>query len=265
MPLLATHEWPPRQTDAGAAAPVAVLVHGITAWWRTWWRVGPVLAEHGWRVIGVDLPGHGGSARIEGTVTREAAAEEVAATIEGLRLAPVDMLIGHSLGAAVVMELAHRRPEIVRRMILEDPPGTDRSRDLRFQEQLEREVLAARERPEEEIARLLSENPTWLEEDARQNVEGAQACDIAGIAASIRHGMGSRVSDLVAELTVPALYLLAADDRSAIWGEQRAQLLAGVPPGSRAEELESGHTIHRDRFDEYVATVLDWLGAGVRA
>jgi len=43
MPLLATHEWTPHQTDAGAAAPVAVLVHGITGWWRTWWRVGPAL------------------------------------------------------------------------------------------------------------------------------------------------------------------------------------------------------------------------------
>jgi pimeloyl-ACP methyl ester carboxylesterase len=266
MPHLATHEWPPRQTDAGAAAPVAVLVHGITGWWRTWWRVGPALAEHGWRVIAVDLPGHGGSPSIEGMITRDEAVAELAATIEALRIAPVDVIIGHSLGAAVVMDLTHRRPELARRVVLEDPPGTDRSVDVPFQEQLQREVHAARERPEDEIARMLAENATWLEEDARQNVDGLQRCDITGISASIRSGMGSRVSALVAELRVPALYLLAAaDGRSAIGGEQRAQLLAGVPSGSRALQLDSGHTIHRDRFDDYMATVLDWLDEVRRA
>ena len=59
--------------------------------------------------------------------------------------------------------------------------------------------------------------------------------------------------------------LAAADGRSAIDGEQRAQLLAGVPSGSRALQLESGHTIHRDRFDDYMATVLDWLDEVPRA
>ena len=66
QPALATHEWLPTETDAGAAAPVAILVHGITGWWRTWWRVGPALADHGWRVIAVDLRGHGESPPIHG-------------------------------------------------------------------------------------------------------------------------------------------------------------------------------------------------------
>src|SRR3990170_7903238 len=152
MVRLATHEWPRPQTDAGAAASVAILVHGITGWWQTWWRVGPALAEDGWRVIGIDLPGHGDSPPIRGTTTRLADATDLGATIEALGVASVDALIGHSLGAAVVIELAHRRPELGRRLVLEDPPGTDRSADPPFQEQLEREVRAARARPEEEVA-----------------------------------------------------------------------------------------------------------------
>lgn len=256
---LATHEWPPARTDAGAPAPVAVLVHGVTGWWRTWWRVGPALAERGWRVIGIDLRGHGGSPAISGAMTREEAAEDLAATIGALGVAPVDLVIAHSLGAAVVMDMAHIRPELLRRMVLEDPPGTDRSFDFAFQEQIQRDVRAASERPDEEVARLLAENPAWRDEDARQNVEGLRRCDIGGIAASLRAAMGSRVSDLAAGLTVPALYLLAAEERSAIWGEQRAELTAGMPPGSRLVEMDSGHVIHRDRFDDYLATILDWL------
>ena len=43
--------------------PLAVLVHGVTASWRTWWRVGPWFAEAGWRVVAVDLRGHGRNPR----------------------------------------------------------------------------------------------------------------------------------------------------------------------------------------------------------
>jgi alpha-beta hydrolase superfamily lysophospholipase len=32
-----------------------VLVNGVTASTRTWWRVGPWFAENGWRAVAVDL------------------------------------------------------------------------------------------------------------------------------------------------------------------------------------------------------------------
>src|SRR5699024_4093277 len=128
-------------------------------WWRTWWRVGPALAEHGWRVIGVDLRGHGASPPLPGAVERSDLAADLGLTLDGLGVVPVDALIGHSLGAAVVMELAFERPSIARRLVLEDPPGTDRSRDSAYQEHLAREVTAARERPGQEVARALAENP----------------------------------------------------------------------------------------------------------
>jgi len=130
--LLATHEWPAapthaRATDPGAAAPVSLLLHGITGWWRTWWRVGPALAERGWRVIAVDLRGHGTSPPIDGAATAESLAAEVAATMEAFGVTRLDALIGHSLGAAIAMELLHLRPAIARRAVLEDPPGPDPS------------------------------------------------------------------------------------------------------------------------------------------
>ena len=36
-----------------------VLIHGVTASARIWWRVGPALAATGRRVVAPDLPGHG--------------------------------------------------------------------------------------------------------------------------------------------------------------------------------------------------------------
>lgn len=256
---LATHEWPAMPgSDAGAAPPVALLVHGITGWWRTWWRLGPALADRGWRVIAVDLRGHGTSPRIDGVATAEGLAADLATTLEQLELAAVDALIGHSLGAAVAMELLHRHPELARRALLEDPPGHTRADDLEFQADLEREVHAARRDPESEVRRELAENPTWLQEDARQNVEGRALCDIDGILASLRANTGVRAPALASVIRVPALYLIADEGRSAL-GAERAVLMSSLPSGSEAVELDSGHTIHRDRFDAYLSEVVRWL------
>ncbi len=39
-----------------------------------------------------------------------------------------------------------------------------------------------------------AENPRWLEEDARQDVEGRVRCDLEGILASLRANTGVRAS-----------------------------------------------------------------------
>jgi pimeloyl-ACP methyl ester carboxylesterase len=62
-------------------------------------------------------------------------------------------------------------------------------------------------------------------------------------------------------LGVPALYLLADEARSVL-GASRGRLIRELPPNAESVEFDSGHTIHRDRFDAYLAEVLRWLGAG---
>jgi pimeloyl-ACP methyl ester carboxylesterase len=256
--VLATHELPPTAPHAAAATPVVILVHGITGWWRTWWRAAPALAARGWRVVAVDLRGHGASPPIEGVATAGSLADDLEATMASLGLASVHALVAHSLGAAVVMELGHRRPDLARRLVLEDPPGQTRADDHEFQATIERETLAARREPEAEVRRELAENPEWEPEDARQNVEGRALCDLDGILASLRSNTGVRPTELAPLLRVPALYLVADEGRSAL-GAKRAQLLGSLPANAEAVELASGHTIHRDRFDAYVGEVLRWL------
>jgi pimeloyl-ACP methyl ester carboxylesterase len=255
---LASREWRPGDPAAAGQAPVIVLVHGIVGWSRTWWRVAPVLVERGWRVIAVDQRGHGASPRIEGVATVRDLAADLAATIDALGPRSVDGIIGHSLGAAATMELAYERPEIARRIVLEDPPGQTRADDVEFQATLEREVWAARTRFADEVRREMAENPTWHPEDARQNVEGRAICDIDGILASLRADTGVRAPELAPLLRGPALYLVADDEHSAL-GEHREPLLRSLPAQAMAVEFACGHTIHRDRFDDYVATVLRWL------
>jgi pimeloyl-ACP methyl ester carboxylesterase len=256
--ILATYEWPPSTPAPGARARVAVLVHGITGWRRTWWRVGPALADRGWRVIAFDLRGHGLSPRIEGVATGQTLAADLANTLASLHLVHLDLLLAHSLGAAVAMELVRRLPEVARRLVLEDPPGQSRADDLEYQATLEREVIAAREDPEAEVRRELAENPDWLPEDARQDVEGRALCDLDGILASVRHDLGLRVVELAPTIGIPTLYLLADVDRSVL-GDRRSALIGELPPQAAVVEFDAGHTIHRDRFVPYIAAVDRWL------
>ena len=262
MEILETHEWGPAEPDP--TAPVAVLVHGVNGWHRTWWRVGPALAERGWRVIAVDQRGHGRSLRIVGAATIDDVADDLEAAIERHATPPIDLLVGHSLGAVVSMRLALRRPGIARRLVLEDPPSVDRAApaDEDFFASLRDGVRAAKETPAAEIERELAENPRWLEEDARQNVEGRAMADAEGIVASLRNPRPFAVMEAAADLEVPTLFLLADDDRSVLLGPARDRLRKTLPAASRIRELESGHTIHRDRFDEYLAAILEWASQG---
>ena len=256
--MLATHEWHP--SDTTSPVRTVVLVHGVTGWHRTWWRVGPALAARGWRAVAVDQRGHGRSPRIDGYTTVPALAADLAGVIERIG-APVDALIGHSLGAAVCAELAFERPELMHRLVLEDPPSMIRADDLAWHANLEREHHAARSDPMGEVARELAENPRWLEEDARQDVEGKQLADLPGILATFRRDTGARVLDLAPRQSVPTLYVLGDEARSVFAGEARRQLERSLPGNARIEVMDAGHTVHRDRFEEYVAAVIDWIQA----
>jgi pimeloyl-ACP methyl ester carboxylesterase len=260
-PTLATHEWTP--PGAGAAdAPVAVLVHGLKGWHRTWWRVGPALADHGWRVVAVDQLGHGASPRIAGAASADDFADALEATIESVADAPVDLLLGHSLGAAVALWLAQRRPGVARRLVLEDPPSVDRTTDATFLDAIVADVDAARRDPAAEVARELSANPRWLPEDARQDVEGCAKADAVGLVASLRIPRPFSVADVAARLPIPTLWILAEEGRSVLTGDARRRLREALPATGTIVELDSGHTCHRDRFDEYLATLLGWLERG---
>ena len=256
MVKLATHEWHPLDADA---APLCVLVHGVTGWWRTWWRVGPALADAGWHVIAVDQRGHGHSPRIDGTVTVRDLASDLASMIEGIGR-PVDLVVGHSLGGAVAAELAIARPDLAGRVVLEDPPAVARDGDEAWLSRQEAEIAAARSDPDGETRRTLERNPSWLEEDARQDIEGKALADGAGIVASFRAGIGTRVLELLPRLTMPALLLLADEARSVFPPPARRQLAGRLPPTARQTTFDAGHTIHRDRFDDYLTTILDWAG-----
>lgn len=257
---LASREWSPRKAHN---APTALLLHGITGSSGTWWRVGPALADAGWRVTALDLPGHGDSPRMGRPMKAGEWAASVHETVSGVTgRKPFDLAIGHSAGAATLLEVVALEPTIAGRVVLEDPPGVGDVSRLEWAAHLEREAAAARHDADRFEWLMLRENPKWEPRDATEAVAALRACEIDAIAESERQGIGYRTGELVATVAVPSLLLLAEEDRSAITGDGRERTLANMPPTMSRVDFPTGHVIHRDAFDDYMRTVIDWLGGG---
>jgi pimeloyl-ACP methyl ester carboxylesterase len=105
-----------RYLVAGEGKPL-LLVHGLGGAAANWVALAPLLLP-GWRVIVPDLPGHGGSSPLPAAPSLNAYADRLALLLE--RPAAV---VGHSLGGAIALRLAIRRPEVVSRLILAGAAG----------------------------------------------------------------------------------------------------------------------------------------------
>lgn len=91
-----------------------VLIHGVGMNARAW---APQIADlsRDWRVIAVDMPGHGGSSPLpRGAMLKDYVAW-AARVIEALALGCVNVA-GHSMGALIATGLAVDYPELIRRV-----------------------------------------------------------------------------------------------------------------------------------------------------
>ena len=98
------------------AKPTIVFVHGALNDHSVWILQSRYLANHGWNVLALDLPGHGKSAG-SAPQTVEAAAEFVLALIDAAGLSRV-ALVGHSFGSLIVLEVAARAPRRTSHLVL---------------------------------------------------------------------------------------------------------------------------------------------------
>src|SRR4051812_14470999 len=164
-------------------APTVLLLHGVQSSRATWWRVGQDLADLGWRVLAVDLLGHGGRVGPR-TSTVETLANDVLDQVHGQR---VDLIAGHSLGAIVALTVVGLRQGRVRGVVLEAPPGANGALDPPASAaELEACVARSREAPAGEVAALLAAHPSWATGDARRLVDGRLSLDVGQVADFLR-------------------------------------------------------------------------------
>ena len=108
----------------GDGRPV-VLLHGLASTCRIWDLVAPLLAQH-FSVIAVDQRGHGDSGKPDGGYDFASVSGDVASLLEG-RGIERPVVVGHSWGADVALELAVARPGMVQGIVFVDGGTIDAS------------------------------------------------------------------------------------------------------------------------------------------
>src|SRR6266516_8164968 len=98
-----------------------LLVHGLGGAAANWLALAPLLLP-GRRVLIPELPGHGGSAPLPAAPSLNGFADRIALLAEREGLAPT-AVVGHSLGGAISLRMAIRRPDLVNALVLAGAAG----------------------------------------------------------------------------------------------------------------------------------------------
>lgn len=103
-------------------AATVLLIHGIGSSSVIWQDIIPLLPDNV-RIVTVDLLGFGRSPKPEGVIyDAKRQAQSVAYSFRRKGLRKPAVIVGHSLGSLVAVEIAKRHPKIARSLILCSPP-----------------------------------------------------------------------------------------------------------------------------------------------
>jgi pimeloyl-ACP methyl ester carboxylesterase len=159
--------WP-TESWGDPGDPPLLLVHGVTSNAGIWWRLAPALAAARRRVVAVDMPGHGRTAKAPRSHRFADTAAELVAFVRAAGLdAPELAVVGHSWGGMVTAHLpaAGLRP---RTLVLLDPPVLTLGRlKALTEEPTERDYRTL----EEATAAVRAANPEWSDGDVRAKAQ----------------------------------------------------------------------------------------------
>ncbi|MFH9675094.1 alpha/beta fold hydrolase [Streptomyces sp. NPDC017405] len=234
-----------RWTEVPGAEPARVYLHGlgaVSAVYHAHIAARPELA--GRRSLFVDLPGHGTSDRPQDFgYTLDDHAQAVAVALDAAGVTGAELL-GHSMGGAVAIVLAHRRPDLVSRLVLTEanldafpPPAAGSSKIAAYGED---------DFVERGHARVLDTvGPLWA---ATMRLADPRALHRSAV--GLRQGSSPVMRTLLEGLPVDRVYLQG--EHSGELADREGLEAAGVRvvtvPGA-------GHNVMFDNPDAFVAAV----------
>ncbi|MET1053316.1 MAG: alpha/beta hydrolase [Mycetocola sp.] len=218
-----------------------VLVHGIGMSSRYFRRLASLLSEVG-TVYAVDLPGFGRAPRPDRALTIEAGAELLAEYIQANGLSST-VLIGHSMGAQFVVEVAARYPGLLAALVVIGPVVDERA-----------------QAPWQQGMRLmrdgLRESPTanWMV--STDYVRSGLRWYLTELPVML----GYRIEERMPLVAVPVLAVRGSRDPIAPEGWVRR--LAGLSPRGRAVTIAgSAHVVQHTAAETVAQTVTDFVAS----
>jgi pimeloyl-ACP methyl ester carboxylesterase len=229
-------------------APV-MLIHGSTnTGLMDWSAIAPELARR-YKVFVPDCRGHGRSNNPGKSYSFKELADDVAAFVHAMRYESAH-IIGHSNGGNVALVTLMEHPEVVQTCI---PQAANA---FVTQYLIEREPVVF------DPERVEREQPEWVNEmiTAHGEVNGKEYWrDLLKLTMHETISEPNYLPEDLRCVTRPTLVIMGAEDKVNA-PDKHAQYIAGNIPNAELWIPENtGHNVHMDRRDEWLAKVLDFL------
>ncbi len=259
----------------GGNRPPLVLLHGFSEGALSWIRAARVL-EPDYDVIMIDARGHGQSDGIEKGFSQELLTEDAAGMIQALKIEK-SRLLGFSMGGITGIHVADRFRDLVRALIVggaadKSDVRTDFTQSEGYKKWLSvyvswLEELKTQSHEERMVSALSHLAPgaaippeveyvPWVEDLARLDLS------LMRFSATLWANLGAMVEEAdraLRRVTCPVL-LMKSSFFPQPGGPRSVQEETSDQPNVRIVRfVNSGHLIHRERFDEFITLVKDFF------
>ncbi|SFO99463.1 alpha/beta fold hydrolase [Pseudomonas borbori] len=243
--------------EYGKGAPV-LLVHGLGSSTRDWEYQIPELAAH-YRVVAIDIRGHGRSDKPRERYSIAVFAEDVAALIEHLGLEKVH-LVGISMGGMIGFQLGVERPELLESLcIVNSGPEVKAKSPRDFLEIVKRWSLSrllSLDAIAKGLGRLLFPKPEQAE--LRRKIEERWPLnDKRAYLASLDAIIGWGVRERLTRITCPTLVISADRDYTPI--AQKEAYVKEMPNARLLVIEDSRHATPLDQPQRFNSSLLAFL------
>ncbi|MGK0463521.1 MAG: N-formylmaleamate deformylase [Candidatus Azotimanducaceae bacterium] len=242
--------------------PGLVLAHGFSDNGLCWSRVASALQED-FDIVMVDARNHGQSSRA--SLTPSDLVDDLAAVISGLGLDRPNVL-GHSMGGSTVAGLAAGYPNLVSKIILEDPPWMT-SKVETVPEDVERRQAGFRKyiksfasMSDEQILTMgKKQHPAWHDDDFPAWVtSNRQVGELAMQGLQKTHWI-----KVVGHIQCPALLIYADGDTDGLIKQPVVDQVLETNKFFKSVHIaDAGHNIRREQFKLYMQAVKTFLLSG---
>jgi pimeloyl-ACP methyl ester carboxylesterase len=247
--------------DTGGRGPPLLFVHGLGSSSRDWAEQVAPFADR-YRVLRVDLRGHGQSERPPGPYRIADFSRDVAVMLRRLDAAPAHV-VGLSMGGMVALQLAADAPRLVRRLVVSNSTADTRLQtwaDVWFyvSRRVAVQVLGMR-RVGRLIAGRLFVEPE--QEDLRREfVRRWAENDKQAYLWSVDAIMGWSVWDRLSSIQVPTLLVSSEHDYTPV--AEKNRIASEMPRAELAVIEDARHAVPVEKPDAFSATVEAFLEEG---
>lgn len=242
-------------------APVICMVHSLNADSDMWADQVPALLAADYRIVRVDLRGHGASTAGEEPFTIEMLSEDVLAVLDALKIEKAHIL-GLSIGGMIGQSIGIRHPERVETLVLCDtlPCGPADREAYRARIAAVRDANSLDSAIAHGMARRFTEAFQQKRPGRWREMLGSYVgTTIEGYVGGMTALMDFDFRDALPHVTLPALILFGAGDLSTSPAIGRA--MAAMMPNAVYHEIdEARHLPNVEQPAAFNTLLLDWLG-----